>query len=202
MDTTPLYVFDEERRKDAPLLCGVDEAGRGPLCGPVAIGAVILDPQNPVEGLNDSKKLSEKKREILYEQIAEKAVAWKVILMSAREIDGMNIRQAVLEGMRQAVTGLETTPNLVLVDGNDPPEFVCPCMAVVKGDATSASIAAASIMAKVTRDRLMCELDKQYPEYMLAKHKGYPTKQHYEILDKLGPQDFYRFTYLKKWSNR
>ncbi|MFV0352781.1 MAG: ribonuclease HII [Oscillospiraceae bacterium] len=202
MDTTQLYVFDEGYRNKAPLLCGVDEAGRGPLCGPVAIGAVILDPQNPVEGLNDSKKLSEKKRKILYEQIVEKAVAWKVILMSAREIDGMNIRQAVLEGMRQAVAGLETTPNLVLVDGNDPPEFACPCMAVVKGDATSASIAAASIMAKVTRDRLMCELDKQYPEYMLAKHKGYPTKQHYEIIDKLGLQDFYRFTYLKKWSNR
>ena len=202
MELSPLYRFDAEYRLSAPVLCGVDEAGRGPLCGPVAVGAAILNPEEPIEGLNDSKKISEKKREALYEVIVQKALAWNVVLMPPAEIDSMNIRQAVLEGMRRAVAGLSMAPDAVLVDGNDPPAFSCLAHSVVKGDSLSASIAAASILAKVTRDRVMRELDKEYPEYLLAQHKGYPTKQHYDILDRFGPLDFYRFSYLKKWSAR
>ena len=169
----PLYEMDAEIRAQHGIFCGVDEAGRGPLCGPVSVAACILNPDDPIEGLNDSKKLSEKKREALYEQIVSRALAWKVILVGPEIIDRDNILQATMGGMRQAVEELDITPNYVVVDGNRcPTGLSMPCEAMVKGDARSASISAASILAKVTRDRYMCELDKQFPQYKLAQHKG------------------------------
>ena len=199
IDSTALYAFDEEIRTRHGLLCGVDEAGRGPLCGPVCCAAVILDSQNPVEGVNDSKKLSAKRREELYEEITEKALAWQVVFVPPEEIDEKNILWATMDGMARAVAGLEPAPAYVLVDGNRyPPAVSQPGETVVKGDANSASIAAASILAKVSRDRYMLELDRQYPQYQLAKHKGYPTKLHYELIEQYGIQPFYRRSFLKK----
>jgi len=195
----PLYEMDAEIRAQHGIFCGVDEAGRGPLCGPVSVAACILNPDDPIEGLNDSKKLSEKKREVLYEQIVSRALAWKVILVGPEIIDRDNILQATMGGMRQAVEELDITPNYVVVDGNRcPAGLSMPCEAMVKGDARSASISAASILAKVTRDRYMCELDKQFPQYKLAQHKGYPTKLHYELIAQYGIQPFYRRSFLKK----
>ena len=194
-----LYEYDAALRAEAPLLCGVDEAGRGPLCGPVACAAVLLDPAAPVEGVNDSKKLSEARREELYEEIVQKALAWKVVLVSAQRIDEVNILNATMEGMAQAVAGLAVKPDLVLIDGNRiPAGLPAAARSVVKGDAASASIAAASILAKVTRDRHMRELDKQFPQYMLAKHKGYGTAEHYALIQKYSIQPFYRKSFLKK----
>ena len=200
MSSNPaLYAFDAEQRARFGTICGVDEAGRGPLCGPVCCAAVILDPDDPIEGVNDSKKLSEKRREALYEEIIQRAVAYQVIFISPQEIDEKNILWATMDGMAQAVAGLDTQPDYALIDGNRcPPDLVCPSQSVVKGDATSASIAAASILAKVSRDRYMKELDKQYPQYQLAKHKGYPTKLHYELIAQYGIQPFYRRSFLKK----
>ena len=202
----PLYEMDAEIRAQHGIFCGVDEAGRGPLCGPVSVAACILNPDDPIEGLNDSKKLSEKKRETLYEQIVSRALAWKVILVGPEIIDRDNILQATMGGMRQAVEELDITPNYVVVDGNRcPTGLSMPCEAMVKGDARSASISAASILAKVTRDRYMCELDKQFPQYKLAQHKGYPTKLHYELIAQYGIQPFYRRSFLKKqgyWHER
>ena len=195
----PLYEMDAEIRAQHGIFCGVDEAGRGPLCGPVSVAACILNPDDPIEGLNDSKKLSEKKREALYEQIVSRALAWKVILVGPEIIDRDNILQATMGGMRQAVEELDITPNYVVVDGNRcPTGLSMPCEAMVKGDARSASISAASILAKVTRDRYMCELDKQFPQYKLAQHKGYPTKLHYVLIAQYGIQPFYRRSFLKK----
>ncbi len=195
----PLYEMDAEIRAQHGIFCGVDEAGRGPLCGPVSVAACILNPDDLIEGLNDSKKLSEKKREALYEQIVSRALAWKVILVGPEIIDRDNILQATMGGMRQAVEELDITPNYVVVDGNRcPTGLSMPCEAMVKGDARSASISAASILAKVTRDRYMCELDKQFPQYKLAQHKGYPTKLHYELIAQYGIQPFYRRSFLKK----
>ena len=195
----PLYEMDAEIRAQHGIFCGVDEAGRGPLCGPVSVAACILNPDDPIEGLNDSKMLSEKKREALYEQIVSRALAWKVILVGPEVIDRDNILQATMGGMRQAVEELDITPNYVVVDGNRcPTGLSMPCEAMVKGDARSASISAASILAKVTRDRYMCELDKQFPQYKLAQHKGYPTKLHYELIAQYGIQPFYRRSFLKK----
>ena len=149
--------------------------------------------------MNDSKKLSEKKREALYEEITAHALAWNVVLIGPEEIDRVNILQATMEGMAQAVEGLSIVPNFVLIDGNRvPAELQVPAQYVIKGDATSASIAAASILAKVTRDRYMEQLDREFPQYQLAKHKGYPTKLHYEMIEKYGIQPFYRRSFLKK----
>lgn len=200
MSSNPaLYAFDAEQRARFGTICGVDEAGRGPLCGPVCCAAVILDSDDPIEGVNDSKKLSEKRREALYEEIIQRAVAYQVVFISPQEIDEKNILWATMDGMAQAVAGLDTQPDYALIDGNRcPPDLVCPSQSVVKGDATSASIAAASILAKVSRDRYMKELDKQYPQYQLAKHKGYPTKLHYELIAQYGIQPFYRRSFLKK----
>ena len=194
-----LYAFDTVRRAEHGTVCGVDEAGRGPLCGPVCCAAVILNPDDPIEGVNDSKKLTEKRRDALYEEITKHALAYKVIFISPQEIDERNILWATMDGMAQAVAGLEITPDYVLIDGNRcPPGLIQPAEAVVKGDANSASIAAASILAKVSRDRYMLELDKQYPQYQLARHKGYPTKLHYELIAQYGIQLFYRRSFLKK----
>lgn len=164
-------------------IAGVDEAGRGPLVGTVVAAAVILDPNNPIAGLNDSKKLSEKKREKLFIEIQEKALAWAIAEASPAEIDELNILQASLLAMRRAVEALQLQPDQVLVDGNKIPQgLLMPCEAVVGGDALHAEISAASILAKVTRDRQMLELDQKFPQFGFAKHKGYPTKAHFEAI--------------------
>lgn len=197
--SAPLYAYDAAVREQCGCFAGVDEAGRGPLCGPVCVAACILDPLQPIYGINDSKKLSEKKREELFGEICAKALAYKVVFVGPDVIDRENILNATLDGMRAAVEGLDVVPNLVLVDGNRcPPALSIPAQPVVKGDATSASIGAASILAKVSRDRYMVELDRQYPQYQLAKHKGYPTKLHYELIEQYGIQPFYRRSFLKK----
>ena len=197
--SAPLYAYDADIRAQYGCFAGVDEAGRGPLCGPVCVAACIVDPEAPVYGINDSKKLSEKKREALFDQIVEKALAYKIVFVGPDIIDRDNILNATMGGMRQAVEGLDIVPNLVLVDGNRIPDgLTMPAQPVVKGDATSASIGAASILAKVSRDRYMLELDKQYPQYQLAKHKGYGTKLHYELIAQYGIQPFYRRSFLKK----
>lgn len=174
------------------LLAGVDEVGRGPLVGPVVAAAVILDPNNPIEGLADSKKLSEKKREALYDEIHDKAIACSISRASVEEIDQINILHASMLAMKRAVESLLVKPEYVLVDGNRCPQLDIPHEAVVKGDARVASIAAASIIAKVSRDREMKELDKEFPEYGFAQHKGYPTKTHFEVLQRLGVNAYYR----------
>lgn len=196
---SPLYQFDAQIREQFGLFCGVDEAGRGPLCGPVCCAAVILDPEDPIEGINDSKKLTEKRREMLFEQITSRAVAYQVVFVSPQEIDEKNILWATMDGMARAVRELDPQPAYALIDGNRcPPGLGVPAQAVVKGDASSASIAAASILAKVSRDRYMMELDRRYPQYGLAKHKGYPTRLHYERIAQYGIQPFYRRSFLKK----
>lgn len=196
---SPLYQYDACIRAEHGCFAGVDEAGRGPLCGPVCVAACILDPESPVPGVNDSKKLSEKKRELLFDAICERALCYHVVFVGPEVIDRDNILQATMSGMRQAVEGLPVTPALVLVDGNRcPAGLPIPCRSVVKGDGVSASIAAASILAKVSRDRYMRELDRQYPQYQLAKHKGYGTKLHYELIEQYGIQSFYRRSFLKK----
>ncbi len=182
--------------------CGVDEAGRGPLAGDVYAAAVILDMNNPIEGLNDSKKLSEKKREELYDEIVEKAVAFSVATASVKEIDEFNILNATFLAMKRAVEGLSKKPDFALIDGNKNPDVSVPSRCLIKGDATSASIAAASILAKVTRDRYMAEIDKMYPEYLFAKHKGYGTELHYEMLDKYGVSPVHRMSFLKKYFDK
>lgn len=174
-------------------IAGVDEAGRGPLVGSVVAAAVILDPDNPIEGLNDSKKLSEKKREKLFIEIQEKALAWAIAEASAAEIDEHNILQASLLAMRRAVEALNLQPDHVLVDGNKVPEgLMMSCEAVVGGDALHAEISAASILAKVSRDRQMLEMDQKYPQFGFAKHKGYPTKAHFEAIALHGVIDEHR----------
>ncbi len=191
--------FDELIRAEGmPLLCGVDEAGRGPLAGPVFAAAVILRPDAVPEGLNDSKKLSEKKREALFDEICEKALTYCIASASVEEIEEVNILQATYLAMKRAVEGLSVTPSLALIDGNrTPPGLVVPTRTVVKGDALSASIGAASILAKVSRDRLMLELDRQYPQYAFAKHKGYGTALHYEKLREHGISPVHRPSFLK-----
>ncbi|MDP4117765.1 MAG: ribonuclease HII [Bacillota bacterium] len=180
------------------LIAGVDEAGRGPLAGPVFAGAVILPTDCAIEGIDDSKKLSEKKREELFELITEKAIAWAVASVDEKEIDEINIRNATYKAMNMAVNSLKAMPEYVIVDGDAVTNMEIPHMCVIKGDAKSRSIAAASILAKVSRDRYLMELDKQYPEYQFAKHKGYGTKLHTEMILKYGPCPIHRRTFLKK----
>lgn len=178
------------------LIAGVDEAGRGPLIGSVVAAAVILDPQNPIVGLNDSKKLSEKKREQLFVEIQQKALAWSIAEASHDEIDELNILNATLLAMQRAVDGLKITPNKVLIDGNKTPKtMTIECEAVVGGDALHAEISAASILAKVTRDRQLLALDKQYPNYGFAQHKGYPTKAHLQAIEQYGVLAEHRRSY-------
>nr|WP_193164621.1 ribonuclease HII [Microbulbifer hainanensis] len=174
------------------LLAGVDEVGRGPLAGDVVAAAVILDPARPIEGLADSKKLSEKKREQLFDLICERALSFAVARADVAEIDRLNILHASLLAMRRAVEQLPVQPEFVLVDGNKKPDWRYPCDTVVKGDGRVAAIAAASILAKVTRDREMVALDKIYPGYGLAGHKGYPTKAHLQALEQLGASPIHR----------
>lgn len=180
-------------------VCGVDEAGRGPLAGDVYAAAVILPQGLEIPGVNDSKKLSEKKRELLYDVILRDAAAYCVATASVEEIDTINILQASLLAMRRAVAGLSIRPDFALVDGNQEPDFPdVPCQAIIGGDGKSASIAAASILAKVERDRYMKRLGEQYPQYQFAKHKGYGTKLHYELLAECGISPVHRRTFLKK----
>ena len=185
-------------------ICGVDEAGAGPLMGPVYAAAVILLPYCEIEGLNDSKKLTPKKRDLLYAEITAKAIAWSVASVSATEIDATDILSARMKAMQLAIDGLSVKPQLALIDGNrdkgKSARITTPHECFVGGDGRSASIAAASILAKVSRDRYVCEvLDQQYPDYQFAKHKGYGTKLHYEMLDKYGPCKEHRMSFLKKW---
>ena len=178
---TDLFVYP-----DAGLIAGVDEVGRGPLVGAVVTAAVILDPARPIVGLADSKKLSEKKRLALFDEVKEKALAWSLGRAEPHEIDELNILHATMLAMQRAVAGLPITPEFVLIDGNRCPALPMPAQAVVKGDSKVAEISAASILAKVTRDREMAELDAQYPQYGFAKHKGYPTADHLRLLAEHG----------------
>ena len=174
------------------LIAGADEAGRGPLVGSVVAAAVILDTENPIEGLNDSKKLTAKKRELLAEEIRKRAKSWSIISVDAEEIDRINILQASLMAMKQAIESLPEMPDIALIDGNKKPELSCRTEAIVKGDARVAAIAAASILAKVERDRQMLELHKEYPQYGFDKHKGYPTRVHMALLIEHGPCPLHR----------
>jgi len=177
---------------DTSLVCGVDEVGRGPLAGPVVTAAVILDPNQPIEGLNDSKKLSEKRRQELEPIIKQRALAWSLGRSEVEEIDQINILQATLLAMKRAVEGLKIAPTHALVDGNKAPDLACPVTTIIKGDQSEPAIAAASILAKVARDREMVEMDKRYPGYGHAQHKGYPTKQHQQALMDLGVTPIHR----------
>ncbi|MBQ7541888.1 MAG: ribonuclease HII [Clostridia bacterium] len=186
------------RAEGARFVCGVDEAGRGPLAGPVYAAAVILPPDILIEGLNDSKKLTEKKREALFPIICETAVSYSIAFADEKEIDAYNILQATYLAMRRAVEGLSIPADYALIDGNRMPPLVVPGETIVKGDAICQSIAAASVLAKVSRDRFMLEMDAQYPQYAFAQHKGYGTKLHYEALRAYGPSPIHRLTFLKK----
>ena len=178
-------------------ICGVDEAGRGPLCGPVVAAACILDPSIEIQGLNDSKKLTEKKREQLYDEITARAVSYSIAMASVEEIDALNILEATLLAMRRAIDGLSVSADFALIDGNICRGFQVSAKAVIGGDALSYSISAASILAKVTRDRLCIELDRLYPEYGIAKHKGYGTKAHKEALYQFGPAPIHRKQFIR-----
>jgi len=179
-------------------ICGVDEAGRGPLAGPVCAAAVILPKGAVIKGLDDSKKLTEKKRERLYDIIKQTAVAYSVAYGTLEEIETVNILEATYLAMNRAIEGLTVKPDFALIDGNRVPRGIkIPCETVVKGDSKSMSVAAASVLAKVTRDRLMLEYDKKYPEYNFKKHKGYGTKEHTELIKQYGPCEIHRLSFLK-----
>lgn len=179
-------------------ICGVDEAGRGPLAGPVCAAAVILPEGAVIEGLDDSKKLTEKKRERLYDIIKQTAVAYSVAYGTLEEIETVNILEATYLAMNRAIEGLSVKPDFALIDGNRVPRGIkIPCETIVKGDSKSMSVAAASVLAKVTRDRLMLEYDKKYPEYNFKKHKGYGTKEHTELIKQYGPCEIHRLSFLK-----
>ena len=197
----------EQWNKGFACLCGVDEAGAGPLAGPVYAAAVILPREIDIPGLNDSKKLTEKKREALYDLITARAEAWSVAFVTAEEINGLDILNARMLAMNRAIDGLAVRPDLCLIDGNrdhgSRVSITAPHVTLVGGDGKSASIAAASILAKVSRDRYVSqELDRLYPQYGFAKHKGYGTKAHYAALDAYGPCPAHRRTFLKKWEAR
>ena len=183
-------------------VCGVDEAGRGPLAGPVFAAAVILPENCIIEGVNDSKKISEKKREMLFGVILEKALACSIASASEKEIDEINILNATYLAMQRAIEGLEIKADYALIDGNRLPKLEINAECIVKGDAKSQSIACASILAKVSRDRYMLEMAEKYPQYQFEKHKGYGTKLHYEMLDKFGESEIHRKTFLKSWYNK
>lgn len=198
----PTFDYENEKySKGYTAVCGCDEAGRGPLCGPVVAAAVILPKDAVIEGLDDSKKLTEKKREKLFDVIREVAVAYAIAEASPEEIDEINILNASMLAMRRAVEALPVKADFALIDGNCSRGFEIPTETVVKGDAKSYSIAAASILAKVTRDRGCIELDEKYPEYGIKKHKGYPTKDHMDAVRKYGPSPIHRKTFLKFLNN-
>lgn len=193
-------LFEEEARKNGyKVICGVDEAGRGPLAGPVYAAAVILHEGQIIEGVNDSKKLSKKKREALFDEITSVCADFSIASASEKEIDEINILQATFLAMKRAVNGLKTLPDLALVDGNRAPDLGSVNVeTIIKGDSKSQSIAAASILAKVSRDRFMLEAAQKYPEYCFEKHKGYGTMLHYEMIEKYGICEIHRKSFLKK----
>ena len=194
----PDYSIENSLREQGyTYVCGVDEAGRGPLCGPVFAAACILPDGLVIEGLNDSKKLTEKKREALFDVIRENAVAYCIASASVDEINELNILEADLLAMRRAIDGLSVKADFALIDGNIARDFQVPAKAIVKGDATSMSIAAASVLAKVARDRICADLDRDYPEYGIAKHKGYGTKDHMDALRKYGPSPIHRKKFIR-----
>lgn len=188
----------QEFSKGASVIAGIDEAGRGPLAGPVVVASVVLDPNNPILGLDDSKKLSEKKREMLFDEVKRKALAYSIIERDAKFIDEVNILEATKDAMREASRTLGIMPDVLLIDAVDLKGVDCKVVPIIKGDAKSNSIAAASILAKVHRDRLMKEYDCKYPGYGFAKHKGYGTKDHYVAIHELGISPIHRMTFLKK----
>ena len=200
-----LWTYEREQwNRGIQTVCGVDEAGAGPLAGPVYAAAVILPREVEIPGLNDSKKLTEKKREALFNVITEQAEAYSIARVEASEIDEMDILNARMLAMQRVIDGLSVKPDMALIDGNRDHgsryAIETPHLTIIKGDGSSASIAAASILAKVARDRYVSgELNEQYPQYQFAKHKGYGTKLHYEMLDQYGPCPQHRVTFLKKW---
>lgn len=183
-------------------VAGADEAGRGPLAGPVVTAAVILDPANPIQGINDSKKLSEKQRDRLFDEIHDKALAWAIVAASVEDIEQFNILGATKRAMQEAILRLEPAADYALLDALLLEDLAIPQMKIIKGDAKSDSIGAASILAKVARDRHMIKLDEKYPQYGFAKHKGYGTKAHYEALDAYGPCPEHRMLFLRSWINK
>lgn len=200
MSNLDLWQIEQSHRESGrDAICGVDEAGRGPLAGPVCAAAVILPFGLQIDGLNDSKKLTDKKRRELFDIITDKAIAYSIALVDEKTIDEINILQATFRAMEHAVRGLDVQPDMVLIDGNRAPALELPMQTVVKGDSLSASIAAASILAKVTRDRILEEMDETYPQYGFAVHKGYGTKRHYEALQEYGPCKIHRMSFLKKF---
>ena len=205
--TVDLWTYEREQwNTGLTALCGVDEAGAGPLAGPVYAAAAILPREIDIPGLNDSKKLTAKRREALYDQITAAAVSYSVASVSAAEIDELDILNARMLAMQRAIDGLSVTPDLCLIDGNrdhgSSVAIAAPHICIVGGDGKSASIAAASILAKVSRDRYMEELDRQYPQYGFARHKGYGTDLHHQMLDRYGPCPAHRRSFLKKWEAR
>lgn len=196
----PDYEYETKAKESGyKFVCGVDEAGRGPLAGPVCAAAVILPENCDIPGLNDSKKLSEKKREQLFPIIKEKAISFSVAFAEVEEIEEYNILNATFLAMNRAISSLDKKAEFALIDGNRiPKECPVPCLTVVKGDSLSMSIAAASVLAKVTRDRLMLQLDEEYPQYNFKKHKGYGTAEHMELIRKFGPCACHRMSFLKK----
>ncbi len=193
-----LFEYDSAVRTEYPVICGVDEAGRGPLAGDVYAAAVVLDDETLIDYLNDSKKISESRREKLYDEIIDRAKAYCIATATVEEIDRLNILEATMLAMKRAVEGLGIKPDMAMVDGNRLPEIDCPAQCVIKGDATSASIAAASVLAKVSRDRYMRDIAEKYPQYGFEQHKGYGTALHCEMLRKYGPSEVHRRTFLKK----
>ena len=191
-------IENEYGEKGFNIICGVDEAGRGPLAGPVYAAAVILSSDCVIEGLNDSKKLTKKKREALFDEIKEKALAYGIASADEKEIDEINILNATFLAMKRAIDSLSVKPDLALIDGNQKPHTDIEEVTVIKGDAKSMSIAAASVLAKVSRDRYMLEMAEKYPQYEFARHKGYGTKLHYEKIAQYGVCDIHRRTFLKK----
>lgn len=197
-----LLYENEKYQQGFKVVCGIDEAGRGPLAGPVYAAAVILKKGQTIEGVNDSKKLSEKKREALYNKIIDECLAYAIGVADEKEIDEINILQATFLAMKRAVDGLSIKPDCALVDGNQIPPLDCSVSTIIKGDSKSESIAAASILAKVARDRYMLEMAQKYPQYCFEKHKGYGTKLHYEMIEKYGICDIHRKSFLKKVLNK
>ena len=196
---TELWTLENEIYDEGfTLLCGVDEAGRGPLAGPVCAAAVMLPRSHVIEGLNDSKKLTEKRREELYDVIRSESVSYGIAFASVEEIETLNILGATFLAMNRAIMQLSPAPELALIDGNRTKGIEVPARCVVKGDSKCADIAAASVLAKVTRDRYMLEMAEKYPQYHFEQHKGYPTKLHYEALREYGPSPIHRMSFLKK----
>ncbi|ADU24185.1 Ribonuclease H (plasmid) [Ruminococcus albus 7 = DSM 20455] len=194
-----LKEFDDIYREKYEVVCGCDEAGRGPLAGDVFAAAVVFDKDTVIEGINDSKKLTAKKREKLFDEIIEKAQDFSIQCATVAEIEDINILNCAMLAMKRSVEAMKIKPNVCLIDGNKTPDLECDAIAVVKGDAQSQAIAAASILAKVARDRYMLQMAEKYPEWQFEKHKGYGTKLHYQMIDKYGESPIHRPSFLKKY---